>query len=184
MSARPTSRGGATGPSPKAAWSALITLLEQLRDVTTLLPAELYRAQPAPGVSGSSGAHVRHTLDHVSSLLVALEGGDLLYDNRARGTTLEVDPAAAVNEVERLLDRLACGSLAATDRAVTFATLIALDRPAVLVRSTLARELAFVIQHTVHHCALIALLLEWQGVPTPYGFGVAASTQQARARAS
>jgi uncharacterized damage-inducible protein DinB len=165
-------------------WSALTTLLEQLRDVLTLMPVEVYRARPAARVSGSVGAHVRHTLDHVSSLLVALEGGELQYDHRARGTLLEVEPSTAVSEIERLLFRLDLISAGSAERAVTFPTLITPERPATLVRSTLARELAFVIQHTIHHCALIALLLEWQGVRTPYGFGLAASTQRARVLAS
>ena len=184
MSARPLTYGSAAGTDREGAWAALTTLLEQLRDVMTLMPVQVYRAQPAARVSGSVGAHVRHTLDHVSSLLRALEGGDLQYDHRARGTTLEVEPAVAVSEIERLLYRLDVRPPAPPERALTFATLIAPDRPPTLVRSTLARELAFVIQHTIHHCALIALLLEWQGMRTPHGFGVAASTQQARARAS
>jgi uncharacterized damage-inducible protein DinB len=43
--------------------------------------------------------------------------------------------------------------------------------------STLARELAFVLAHTVHHQAMIALLLEWQGIHLPSErFGLAPST--------
>jgi uncharacterized damage-inducible protein DinB len=42
--------------------------------------------------------------------------------------------------------------------------------------STHARELAFVISHTIHHCALMAVLLAVQGIPVPYRFGYAPST--------
>jgi hypothetical protein len=35
----------------------------------------------------------------------------------------------------------------------------------------------------VHHCALIALLLEWQGRRVAHGFGVAAATRRARSQA-
>ena len=41
------------------------------------------------------------------------------------------------------------------------------------MRSTVARELSFVVHHTIHHCALMALLVEWQGGRVPHGFGVA-----------
>ena len=44
------------------------------------------------------------------------------------------------------------------------------------MRSTLRRELAFVISHTVHHQALIAMLLAVAGLQVPESFGLAPST--------
>jgi uncharacterized damage-inducible protein DinB len=163
---------------------ALTTMLTQLRDVIGLLPVQYYRAQPAARVSGSVGAHVRHTLDHISALIAAIEGRELRYDDRRRGTTVEIDPLTGANEIDRLLYRI--DHLAATmpDVPITLSTLVDPHEPPAIVRTTLARELAFVVQHTVHHCALIAVLLEWQGYRVPYGFGLAASTQRARALAS
>jgi uncharacterized damage-inducible protein DinB len=46
----------------------------------------------------------------------------------------------------------------------------------VAVRSTLARELLFVISHTIHHQALIAVLLSAAGRTVPEAFGLAPST--------
>ena len=159
----------------------LTVLLEQLRDVITLLPAPAFRAQPAARVSGSVGEHVRHCLDHVSSLAEAVGGEELSYDHRRRGTTVEKDPTTAVNEIERILrrlDRLTVGSL---DEPVRLTALLHPEHASFAIRSTVARELAFVIQHTIHHFALIAVLLEWQGWHVPHGFGVAPSTARARA---
>ena len=42
--------------------------------------------------------------------------------------------------------------------------------------STLGRELAFVDSHTIHHQALIAVLLELADVPVPDDLGLAPST--------
>jgi len=42
--------------------------------------------------------------------------------------------------------------------------------------STLGRELAFVNSHTIHHQALIAVLLELSGVQVPDHLGLAPST--------
>jgi hypothetical protein len=42
--------------------------------------------------------------------------------------------------------------------------------------STLARELAFVLSHTIHHLASIALLLDMQGLVVPDRFGFAPTT--------
>ena len=159
----------------------LVTLLEQLRDVITLMPVPMYRARPAARVSGSVGEHVRHCLDHISAFAGALAGDGLSYDRRLRGTTVEIDPFAAVNEIERLFVRLDRLPVVAPDRQITLSSLVSPDRPPVTIRSTVARELAFVVQHTIHHCALIAVLVEWQGWQVPHGFGLAPSTAAARA---
>jgi uncharacterized damage-inducible protein DinB len=176
----------AVEPTPVCSGSPLAVLahlLSDLRDVIGLLLVPHYRAQPAARVSGSVGAHVRHTLDHVAALLSAIEGNELRYDYRQRGTTVEIDPLTGVNEIERLLFRLDClGHLdhESLDAGVSLSTLLDPCQPAVSVRTTLAREVAFVIQHTIHHCALVAVLLEWQGVRVPYGFGVAPATARTR----
>ena len=44
------------------------------------------------------------------------------------------------------------------------------------VQTSLGRELAFVVQHTIHHAALIAVLLDILGVRVPADFGYAPST--------
>ena len=43
-------------------------------------------------------------------------------------------------------------------------------------RSTLRRELQFLLSHTIHHFALIGLLLSFHGVEPGEEFGVAPST--------
>jgi hypothetical protein len=162
---------------------ALTTLLQQLRDVITLLPPSVYLARPAARVSGSVGEHVRHCLDHITALAACVEGDELSYDSRRRGTMVETDPLAAVNEIERLffrLDRLAAIPM---DRHVRLSALVDKGLPALIVQSTVGRELAFVIQHTIHHFALIAVLLEWQGFPVAADFGLAPSTARSRAAA-
>jgi hypothetical protein len=45
-----------------------------------------------------------------------------------------------------------------------------------LCASTVARELQFLLSHTVHHYALIALILRLQGFEPGEEFGVAPST--------
>jgi len=52
--------------------------------------------------------------------------------------------------------------------------------PPVRVATTLGRELAFVAQHTIHHCATLAVLLEKIGIVTPSRFGYAPSTPDRR----
>jgi uncharacterized damage-inducible protein DinB len=161
----------------------VIVLLEQLRDLITLMPTAMYLARPAARVSGSVGEHVRHCLDHVSAFAAALAGEELSYDRRRRGTTVETDPLSAVNEIERLFVRLERLTVSPLDRQIVVSSLVDPDGPALVMRSTVARELAFVVEHTIHHCALIAVLAEWQGWRVPYGFGIAPPTIAARSDA-
>ncbi len=46
----------------------------------------------------------------------------------------------------------------------------------VQVETTVGRELAFVLSHTIHHNALIGVMAAMLGVPVPDRFGYAPST--------
>jgi uncharacterized damage-inducible protein DinB len=48
------------------------------------------------------------------------------------------------------------------------------------MRTTRRRELAFVISHTVHHQALIAVLVALAGGEIPEAFGLAPTTPRLR----
>ena len=48
--------------------------------------------------------------------------------------------------------------------------------------SSLGRELQFLLGHTVHHNAIVAMILDRHGIELPQGFGVAASTQRHMAK--
>ena len=80
---------------------ALRERLDQLMRVVLTLPAESYCARPSR-VSGSIGEHVRHVLDHISSLVGASQLAVLSYDHRTRGTAVETQPGDAVREMMRL----------------------------------------------------------------------------------
>jgi uncharacterized damage-inducible protein DinB len=154
---------------------ALKAQLQSLREVIERLQADGYCAAPS-SVSGSIGAHVRHCLDHVEALVAAIDVGEMTYDTRLRGTLVETDPLIAMIEIDRLcveLDEISERTLA---QPVTLRSLMQRGRFPARLSSTLGREVAFVIQHTVHHCALLAILLEQIGIAVPAGFGYAPST--------
>ena len=158
--------------------SALRGRLEELMRLLLTLPAEAYTARTSR-VSGSIGEHVRHVLDHVSSLVGACPSAVLSYDHRARGTPVETEPGAAVREMMRLdaaLERWGDRSL---DEPVSVAAVVSTNGHSANGWSTLARELAFVMSHTIHHQAIVALLLEQQGTNVAdERFGYAPSTPQ------
>jgi hypothetical protein len=52
----------------------------------------------------------------------------------------------------------------------------------ILTRSSVCRELAFVISHTIHHNAIVGQILQSHGVAVDSRYGVAPSTPDAGAR--
>ena len=66
------------------------------------------------------------------------------------------------------------------DGPILLAAVVEHGRPPVAVETSLAREVLFALQHTIHHQAIIALLLHHDGVATPSRFGYAPATPTAR----
>jgi uncharacterized damage-inducible protein DinB len=62
------------------------------------------------------------------------------------------------------------------DRPVRLHLVTDANRTGTEVVTTVGREVAYVVQHTIHHCALIAVLLERAGLTPPPRFGYAPST--------
>lgn len=158
---------------------ALRQRLDELMRLIGALAPDAYCARPSR-VSGSVGEHVRHVLDHVSSLVTGDRSAVLTYDHRTRGTAVETEPHAAVRELARLDAALEQWVDQPLDEAVAVGAMVSANGQTITGRSTLARELAFVMSHTIHHQAIVALLLERQGAPLPGGgFGYAPSTPTA-----
>ena len=156
----------------------LLTVLEQGRRFLQALDPELYRLSPAPLAQSPIGAHVRHVLDCCVSLLDGLDGGRIDYDRRERDARLETEPQAALALLGELLRRVA--GLADADPHGTLQ--VKADVPAGAAptefwrASTVGREVVHVLSHTVHHYALIAILVRHFGVTPEEDFGVAPST--------
>jgi hypothetical protein len=109
-------------------------------------------------------------------LLNADAAATLSYDRRHRGTAIETEPFAAVRQIVQcrgVLDTWAGRSL---DQPIRVSSVIAASGESITSWSTLGRELAFVMSHTIHHQALIAVLLAICGQGVPARFGYAPST--------
>jgi uncharacterized damage-inducible protein DinB len=159
---------------------ALAPLLEQLESLLLDIDADVYSARLLPDASGSVGEHVRHCLDHVSALLRADPWQTLSYDHRERGTPVETDPEAALRQIARLKRELVTWATRSLSEPIRVASVVSEAGDMVWGWSTLGRELAFVINHTVHHHAIIGVLLASHGHTLPRRFGYAPSTPQAQ----
>jgi uncharacterized damage-inducible protein DinB len=164
---------------------ANLCLLDQIVELLMRLDAESY-VKPSPVFSNSAiGGHVRHFLEHYQSLIRGAPEGRVNYDQRARDPQIETQPATALARLGEVRAQL--GDL---PQAVQVEDVVVLmDHGAdasdgVWQKSSLGRELQFLISHTVHHCALIAGLCHLHGVAVHSDFGVAPSTLRHRARLS
>lgn len=149
--------------------------LDEIAAIVMASDTDSYVARPLPHVSGSIGEHVRHCLDHIAALISNGPAQTLTYDRRDRGTAVETDPAEALRRILRLKTALDRWSGRGMDDPIAVTSLIGPGRT-VTGWSSLGRELAFVASHTVHHQAVIALLLTVQGLAVPDRLGYAPST--------
>ncbi len=169
-------------PHPLALANA--AYLEQgIRLLGALTDSQYTRATPSLSKSGIGG-HFRHCLDHYHLLLDGCREARVDYDARDRDRLVESDRAEAIVSAARLTERLR----ALDAETVAAGIMVRMDcgdglrRNAVWSQSTVARELQFMVSHTTHHYAIIAMILRQQGLEPGADFGVAASTLLHRQR--
>lgn len=156
--------------------AALCHLLDQLSKLLEEVSVGVYRAPFVSAVSGSIGEHVRHCLDHVSALVDATPARPLSYDARNRGTRVETEPMVALQQIAMLRAALTTWPERSIEEPIVVSTALSKAGRPLTTWSTLARELAFVVNHTIHHQAIIGVLLAVQGHAVPERFGHAPST--------
>ncbi len=151
----------------------------QLDDIAAIVMSvddATYMARPIAAVSGSIGEHVRHCLDHIGALVAATPARPLSYDRRERATAVERDPAEALRLIMRLKSAVDRWGDRAMDEPVCVVSMVTDAGDTVTGWSTMGRELAFVNSHTIHHEAMIAVLLSLAGVDIPDRLGLAPAT--------
>ncbi len=166
--------------SPTPVSPALDQNLELLRqgiDLLERLDDRVYRGEEAPyRTSYSVGPHLRHSIDAYGCLIAGLTEGRIDYDARQRTPEVETDRAAGI----RALTDIRTALEALRDQNPHRELEIKVDTPSESAgawsRSTLRRELQFLVGHTVHHFALIAMILRGEGIEPGEDFGVASST--------
>ena len=163
-----------------------LAVLEEVSDT-------LYTCTTSFAPGGSAGEHLRHTLDFYEVLLRDLHSARIDYVNRPRNPRIEVERAHALERgatVAREVARISADQLSrpllvhAEDESAGADVGLTEEAPESWSHSTLHRELQFLISHTVHHFALIAVVLRALGHEPPPAFGVAASTLRHRKAAA
>ena len=120
------------------------------------------------------GQHVRHVLEFYLCLLNSMESGIVNYDTRQRDLALQSHVQNGVHTIEHIIHRLHSTHM---NLPLTLEGDHGIESPVpVSVDSNLQRELAFNLEHAIHHQALIKIGLNQLGQGMESGFGVAPST--------
>lgn len=156
---------------------AVNNIFVQLADSLNQLSQEEY-SQPCKTLFNNTiGQHVRHIIELFQCLEKGYESGVVNYEKRKRDTAIEVDKELA----SRLLLEVH-GGLSKANKALTLeASYDDHTTDPILFDTNYNREIAYNLEHTIHHMALIRVgINEISSIELPEDFGVASSTVKYR----
>jgi hypothetical protein len=155
--------------------AANVHCLDQALELLARVPESAFARREAQHAK-TIGPHLRHVLDHYSSFLHGLPSFRIDYDARAREIRLETEIDYATSRLREIVGGLALVDPELFEMPIEIRLESGGSEEEQWSRSSVRRELQFLLSHTIHHFALIAVLLEPHGVVVPDDFGVAPST--------
>ena len=149
------------------------TVFVQLSESLIRLTKEEYTQPSNILFNATIGQHVRHIIELFLCLEKGYETGLVNYEKRKRDYTIETDKDFAIQLLKDIYHRLE-----RPDRELVLEAEDYEDNSSIVcIQTNYYREVAYNLEHTIHHMALIKVgLLEISGIAIPEGFGVASST--------
>jgi hypothetical protein len=152
------------------------TLIDQGVELLSRISDDVY-ATATTGLSAATvGGHFRHCIEFYDALVNGLRSGTIDYDNRPRDARMERDRKFAIERLRSIASRLA--EIENADDRPLKVHVTSPDGRTSDVTSSQARELEAAASHTIHHYAIIAILVRAGGVEVDTSFGLALSTQR------
>lgn len=153
-------------------------LMRQGMALVSSLPDDAYQSVGSSRPGGGVGSQLRHVFDYYGCFLRDLGEARIDYDRREREAAIEQSRELAVSRMSTLADALEALGRDREDAAldVRMEGDVLPEGVTPWARSSLVRELHFLASHTVHHFALVAIMLRARGIEVPRNLGVAPST--------
>ncbi len=156
---------------------AIAEVFGQLKNALSHLSDEQYSSCGRTLSQASIGQHVRHIIEMFICAEDGYTSGIIQYENRKRDIKIETDKNFAASLLDRILERME-----KPNKAIKLENVYSMVADEIIrLDSNYYRELAYNLEHAIHHMALIKIGIEaisdW---PIPEGFGVAYSTLQYR----
>lgn len=132
--------------------------IENLSEIRTLCerfsPKDY--AHPLEILSGSSlGQHIRHILELYQAVEKSGISGKVNYDQRERNPLIETCPQTAAFEIRNLIDFLQ--SVPQDKPLILLGDFGKNEGSLIQIKTSLFRELAYNLEHAIHHQALIKI---------------------------
>ncbi len=160
---------------------AATSVLDELKSVLKQIKYQDY-IKVIPAYEASVGQHTRHVIEFYDCLFEGLERGRVNYDNRKRDTRIENEIEFALQKINDIVEKI---EVVKEDPPIILAiNYDLLNGQNNLINSTFYRELAYNIEHAIHHMAIIKTLLTefFTYIQLPENFGIAVSTLRHRAK--
>jgi hypothetical protein len=150
-----------------------LSVIQQVADLVSKTDSRSFTL-PLSVLGGASlGQHVRHIVEFYVCLVDGISASEVNYEKRKRDLDLETVPAFVLEKISEIQGVL---------NSVCFEKELVLEHiicdSVAKVNSTIARELLYLAEHTVHHFALIkiGIVQHFPDIKLPQNFGVADST--------
>ncbi|KYP13699.1 MAG: hypothetical protein A1D16_04580 [Flavihumibacter sp. CACIAM 22H1] len=144
-----------------------------MRDIMDQLTDAQYTQSCATLSGATIGQHTRHIIEMYQCLLTGVSQNMVNYEARQRDIRIECDKEFAAS----LLAVVETEIHQSNRPLKLYAGFDTETHEQVQLDTNFYREIAYNLEHTIHHMALIKVgLLEISGIRIPEGFGVASST--------
>jgi len=153
-----------------------VRLLQQGVDLLASIDDERYVRTDSRISDSCVGSHLRHCIDFYHRFLGGVYSGKVDYDKRERDPRLEADRSFAISELERIKKALAAFGDGPDGMRIEVQSDAGTGDSGHWAFSSVERELQVLASHTVHHYALVAVILRSTGHDPGREFGVAPST--------
>ena len=151
----------------------LTQLLQVMADDIYLKQSVNPQGEPVSAIS----VHCRHIIEFYHCFFLGLSTETINYDARQRNPEIESSRTVALKQLENLCEMLAALPTVDRPETLTLKTQVDSDLAAITTKTCVERELVSLQAHSVHHLALISIMLNHYGQSTPEEFGLANSTR-------
>jgi hypothetical protein len=149
----------------------------QLAETLNQLSQQEYAKPCSTLFNNTIGQHVRHIIELFQCLENGYDAGIVNYENRKRDVVIENDKAFAI----RLLADVYKNLKKENKELILEASYDDLSTDPITIGTNYHREIAYNLEHTIHHMALIRVgINEVSDLRLPAEFGVASSTVKHR----
>ena len=155
-----------------------VEIIDQLIDLLNSIESTVYTNALQPLHHGTVGQHVRHITEFYLCALMGCNNGVVDYDARERNLLIEIDKNYTIEILEKVKHQLKDSEF---DCNLLLKSKLGNDKT-LEISSSFFRELLYLIEHTVHHLAIIKIGLNevYPEIKIPENFGVAHSTLRYR----